>query len=242
MPISLKRRKREAHKEHFLDQVEQCLINNEWNQKKLCARFGKTQSIISRAIKQIVYGRWKIDDRTELENERNLRVKQHEYVQSQAMNAWHESKKPKIEVTRTKMPCGSCRSTGYTTRDDQQVECTICNGTGIRIEETIKKSKSCGDTSYLATAQRANDAICKLRGLYPERKIASRATMSADGTLTIDTVYENASTEDLMEVMVAMENLKMNSKRKMLEGVDDGDIIEVEAVKKITSESQVDVV
>lgn len=222
MPVNIKKRRREVHRQNFLKALERDLINNHWNQKELAIRHNKSQSVISRTIREITKT-WNLDDRSDLIQKRLLRIKQHEKIYTDEMNAWEESKKPKHEITRVKMPCGTCRSTGYTTKDDQQVECTICNGTGIRVETTVKVSKSSGNTNHHATALRALQEICRLEGLYPEKKSSTRVSMNSDGSLQIDSIYDHADSDQLLEAMTVIENLKQHAQQKMR-----GDVIDVE--------------
>lgn len=232
----LGRRKYNAKQEEFLLQLENCMLNGEWNQARLGARFNRDVPTISRGMKTI-RERWyqQNNPHEELREKRLFRIRQLDNCFSESMNAWHKSKKPTVEKTVRSEPCSFCSAVGsFTDKDGNQIQCPICRGSCVKVEVTVKRKKSNGDAEYLNTALRAHREACMLESLYPERSQRTKVSMGIgpDGTLNIETTYENAPTEDLLDVMAAIEDLKEKS-RYVENGHHNGQVIEVESVKKI---------
>lgn len=202
-----------------LKRLEQMMLRGITNQHDIAAAFGVAQSSVSNWMKE-VYTAWAEADAQDSIAERTVRVKQLEYILTQALNSYDISRRDAEEWEVTERPCESCGGSGkWLPKDSTETKpCRGCNGKGQIKSERTKSKAQAGDPTFLKVAKDCIVEAARLKGLYPVKMTVGRSLMqtSADAggefQKRVETLFFEAPVDLIIQAKAMLEELKTHAK------------------------------
>jgi len=201
----------------FLNRLEAKLLRGVTNQNQLSAAFQVKQPHISTAIKDI-RARWRERTEESLEDMRMNRIHQIENIALLALNSYEASRDIKTEHTVVEKVCSVCDGLGTDEDKPGEVEkCRRCDGSGVEVQSTMKKTGQAGDASHLRLAKECFVEAAKIEGSIPLSSGAGKLTMLRTGVgvedngelkRSVEGYHLEAPVDQLMAAMSVLDDLK----------------------------------
>lgn len=204
-------------REKNIYRLEEMILRGVTNKMTLAAAFGVSHPTVAKWM-SIIEERWKKERRTDIEIDREHRIRQMDTLGSMAIHSFEKSKRDSAAAVVAKMVCEVCSGDCEMLVNGQMQKCEECNGVGIIVVREIHVT-GYGDVAYLRVAKECFSEAAKLQGLAPLGAVAMRRTVVASANAVggvirteIEEMFLEADPDTIIQARAAMGRLESSIK------------------------------
>lgn len=208
----------------FEDRLETLILRGETSPFRLGMVFDIPETEMVNHIKKI-FKKWRERRIENIEEIREHRIEQINYIMRLALKEYDESKKPLTKYTEERTPCFICNGKGKDeVHPGEFVSCKKCSGRGhfkkVK-EETIQRN---ANPNYLKIAKECVDAAAKLAGIGQSVSfnMLNKLGQTVDGEVKeeIEMLTFQGATENIIGAIAAMDLIKQGIRKGNVKKID----------------------